>query len=32
VGAAAAGIGMVVVAARIERERRVRNTERFGDH
>jgi hypothetical protein len=31
-GASAVGIGMVLAASRIERERRARHTERFGKH
>jgi hypothetical protein len=32
IGAAAAGIGIVMAASRIERERRARHAERFGKH
>jgi hypothetical protein len=32
VGAAAAGVGMVIAASRIEQRHRERHTERFGDH
>ena len=32
IGTAAAGFGIVMVAARIEHRRRARHTERFGDH
>ena len=32
IGTAAAGIGIVMAASRIERERRARHAERFGKH